>query len=448
VDVVVLLVCAGVLVQAFALEPFQVPTGSMAPALLGHHRACVCPSCGMAVVVGRTAADRDGQGGARCYARASCPNCGEQPLPLADEPEAAGDHVLVNKTAFAFRRPRRWEAVVFRLLGIMFVKRIIGLPGEAVLVRDGDIIIDGRLARKTFAQARAMRVPVFAQGCRPAAGWGERWEWQPTGSPGEAAELWLDGRDGRQTLTHRSGPPAEGKCPPIRDEYAYNGGLHAGSEPVHDFLIEADVEVDAGQGTLALRLCDGQDWVEVVLPAGRSGRVKTRSWPADDPSLIRERATGPAGVALPAGRNCRVEMAFVDRRVSLYLDGRALVERVDLPEPGPRPGVGRPVQIEAAGVAASVRNFALYRDIHYSGRGSRAVGGEPVRLGAEQYFVLGDNSPNSEDSRFWPADAVTADQLLGPAFLVYLPSRPLRWQGAGRLWQCQLPDLARIRWLH
>ncbi len=154
VDVLVLLVCGGVLLQAFGLEPFQVPTGSMAPALLGHHRVCTCPRCGMTIVVGRPAAAHDGQG----YARTFCPNCGEAPLPVGDVPETAGDHVLVNRAAFAFRRPRRWEVVVFRLFGIVFVKRVVGLPGEAVLVNDGNVYVDGKLAqdiRAGLGDARA-----------------------------------------------------------------------------------------------------------------------------------------------------------------------------------------------------------------------------------------------------------------------------------------------------
>src|SRR5579864_3546430 len=108
----ILLICGWILVQAFALEAFHVPTGSMAPALMGDHRACTCPSCGTTVVVGKP---RDG----RHFSTAVCPDCGET-LHLGDAPEASGDQVLVNKAAFAFRRPRRWEIVVFRLFGVVF----------------------------------------------------------------------------------------------------------------------------------------------------------------------------------------------------------------------------------------------------------------------------------------------------------------------------------------
>jgi signal peptidase I len=365
---------------------------------------------------------------------------------LSEAPETAGDQVLVNKTAFAFRRPRRWEVVVFRLFGIVFVKRVVGLPGEAILLRDGDVYVDGKLARKTFAQARAMRVLVFDQRFRPADGPDTRWERQPKRDMEAGTDLLLDGQTESQTLTFRNEPAVNGKYPALRDEYAYNAGLCPSNELVHDFLIATDVEVTAGQGTLALRLCDGLDWVEVTLPAGHANPVRTRSWPAGAGQAVGWN-TRDVGMVLRVGCRHHVEMAFVDRRISVCVDGRMVVENVDLPPPGQRPGVSRPVQMEAGGAAVVLRNFRLYRDIHYVRRGSHGVGRAPVRLGEEQYFVLGDNSPNSEDSRFWPPDALSSSQLIGPAFLVHLPSQPLRWQAAGRAWQCQLPDIGRMRLL-
>src|SRR5438105_3441764 len=81
---VILLVCGCILMHAFALGPFQVPTGSMAPALVGYHYACECPHCGVMVVVGRPRSERD-------YARAVCPNCGDQELHVGHAAETAGD---------------------------------------------------------------------------------------------------------------------------------------------------------------------------------------------------------------------------------------------------------------------------------------------------------------------------------------------------------------------
>ena len=74
---------------------------------------------------------------------------------------------LVNKTAFAMRQPRRWEIVVFQLFGLDFIKRLLGLPGETVEIRDGDLYIDGRLCRKTLDEFKTMRIPVFDNNHQP-----------------------------------------------------------------------------------------------------------------------------------------------------------------------------------------------------------------------------------------------------------------------------------------
>src|SRR5215471_14300599 len=55
--------------RTMAVEPFGVPTGSMAPTLSGHHRAAPCPRCGYPVRVGRPSSGSLTE----YYTRVACP---------------------------------------------------------------------------------------------------------------------------------------------------------------------------------------------------------------------------------------------------------------------------------------------------------------------------------------------------------------------------------------
>ncbi len=57
-----------------------------------------------------------------------------------------GDRVLVEKLTYRFRAPRRWEVAVFQYPPEprrVFMKRVVGLPGESLELRAGAILIDG-----------------------------------------------------------------------------------------------------------------------------------------------------------------------------------------------------------------------------------------------------------------------------------------------------------------
>ena len=149
VDLVVVL-CLGVLMfRTFSAEAYVVPTGSMAPTLMGHHRELTCPNCGFVFVIG---VDEQGH-----PPRPVCPNCGKNDLDRVTAVECNGDRVLVQKFLYDFRPPRRWEVAVFHFPGEpaqAYVKRVVGLPGESVQIVDGNVVIDGRVARKSLDELR------------------------------------------------------------------------------------------------------------------------------------------------------------------------------------------------------------------------------------------------------------------------------------------------------
>jgi len=65
-----------------------------------------------------------------------------------------GDHILVNKLIYRFEKPSRGDIIVFKFPygdGKDFIKRVIGLPGETIELRDKQVFINGQPLEETYA---------------------------------------------------------------------------------------------------------------------------------------------------------------------------------------------------------------------------------------------------------------------------------------------------------
>jgi signal peptidase I len=127
-------------IRPYVVEVFTTPSNSMAPTILGRHWQAPCPRCGSPAYC--TAESRE-----------VLPNqsvfmiCSRElrTCQVADVPRTvyAGDKFVVNKLL----RPRRWDVIVFRSPErpeVLFCSRLVGLPGETLVIRDGAVWIGGK----------------------------------------------------------------------------------------------------------------------------------------------------------------------------------------------------------------------------------------------------------------------------------------------------------------
>jgi signal peptidase I len=387
------------LADAFLIDGWLVPSivssGSMAPAILGPHRTARCEACGMPLVC-------DSEGLATDLL--VCPNCGWPNNPL-DPRTIAGDRLLIDRATLDVKGPQRWEIAVFRCSGHAndyCVKRVVGLPGEAVEVRDGDVYINGQIARKTLAQQRAMAVLVNDSAYRdphlPA-----RWQaeettsnWRATSDTGWAHSLG-DGRTGPQTdwLTYihcrrAAGPPNTIEEFPIRDNDPYNPATSRRLNDVTDLMLVAHLRL-SGRGALWLRANDGRDifTVEIQPASGRVSLERNGSKVQDTQSAVRL-----------LDRPVDLVLSTFDQRVLLAIDGEPVLNFDYQRSSGPLRPTSRPLAIGATDLEVAIGRLQVYRDVYYTPP-THAVKTLERQLGPDEYFVLGDNSPISVDSRRW-----------------------------------------------
>lgn len=504
--------------KTYFLPLFIIPTGSMAEGLYGEHAAHACPNCGTEYAVGwqqppfwappREAYDTRFHPGVLL-----CPNCrwpqwydfgnranllqrGFQPSELLSQRlrPVAGDRIFVHGWPFegAFAGldafgPQRWDVVVFKVPtdgDTNYIKRLIALPGEEVELIDGDVFINGRLVGKPRDAQRSLWFPYFNQD-HPARAPTQRLDFHPRWVARDGSGAWtgLETRtlrcaaaSGRraelQFCTDPRNPLEAGR---VQDLYGYNEPRNETPHSVTDVRLSAEVEFAAGDsaGYVELSTTKGPHQFFACLERDGTLRLQHNESGEDAPEAPRE--TWAETKLTPVNTPLHVALGHLDGVVTVEINRAPLLESIPSQyqiTPATATTVGRPpvLRIAAENARLNLRHVLIERDVYYTSnihlrdRPGYGVQGSPLKLGPDAYFLLGDNSPNSQDARFafsrqdqppviaphlrarsdYQPGTVPRDQLLGRAFFVYWPGfQPLTPRGPNLL-----PDFGRARWIH
>ncbi len=152
--------------RGYVVEPYVIPTNSMAPTLLGAHIRWVNPTNGYDWPTSHFFAQSNGAGGAipspQQGGTAGGQNMGplvtydpmtRQPLQFDKGlPIRSGDRIFVLRYVWPIFTPQRWDVVVFKTptpaetgsgqstgATQAYIKRLLGLPGEEFALFDGDV---------------------------------------------------------------------------------------------------------------------------------------------------------------------------------------------------------------------------------------------------------------------------------------------------------------------
>jgi signal peptidase I len=504
------------LFRTFEAEAFVIPTGSMAPTLMGRHKDLCCPKCGCPYQL--SASDEvDSEGalnGPQCQTVAgTCPMC-RYTAPLEPNnpqnvsyPSYNGDRILVGKFLYELDDPQRWDVIVFKFPGdpptvsaayrtdarTNFIKRLVGLPGETVRIQNGDLWLRRgkepfQIARKPPKKLLAMLQPVFDNDYMPRiaeCGWPARWRPEPS-ADGRSGGAWnsddyatfhIDGTAaGESWLRYHHLVPTysqwrvaqrESKVSPpnpisqlITDFTAYDTAQQRRSENsapeadglgqhwVGDLALQCTADVASQQGQLLLELRKGGRRFQCRIDVA-TGQA-TLSISGRDMEQFR-----PAAATSVRGPG-RHELLFsnCDNELRLWVDGNVVqfdgaTTYPDLANTRPDQADLAPVGVASVGARVGISHLRVLRDIYYGavrGEGmprencdvcyatDHALPDEPLvphesrryvefSLGPDQFFVLGDNSAKSKDSRLWGHDNywVPRELLIGKALFIYWP---------------------------
>lgn len=450
--------------RAFVIEAYVIPTGSMAPTLMGAHVRMHDDQTGQDWPV-----NFDANNGVQLMSSPGktlhSPSTGtamSPPRPFTKTNVRWGDRILVEKFLPFTPGPKRFDVIVFKAPHVPsenYIKRLIGIPNEMVALVDGDVFVrpddgatppggdywslDGwKIQRKPERVQRNVWQMVFDSRLIPLNPVRDGRRWFRTPWVGRSTQWDTEGASYAYTGTGPTQLAWDDTIKPIDDEYPFNEDRVGHPVfPVSDIRMIASISPDSeGVATSAVIEArqhefrmditgDGADRTVSLRMRPKPKAVDGSGEPDPEPGAWVEMGTSklPSGALLP-GRPTVVEFWHVDQSLQAWINGKRILiaaydwqphDRADNATSTSRPHRVQNTPLKDGSVyrkplirwefekgPLTVEYAVVERDLHYqapsiSGRARATHPRFPAITGKKGYFFCGDNSPGSLDCRLF-----------------------------------------------
>ena len=387
---------AGCEQQSPTFQKARIDGDSMVPSFYGDHHRVQCSGCGLALRFDCK----------QSTGTATCGSCGSE-IPFTSKDRRLFDRVSIHP----FENPesiKRFDVIAInhpRVAKTYAIKRVVGLPNEEVKFQNGDLYINGRLYRSSLREQAVRKVPLYDSNSKRNR---KRWRIN-AGQPTVEQNLirFRENQESSIDFVNIRGYVGNGNANEpchIQDNFAFNQFTSRKLNDVSEIALEFDLRLlHPSTGSLMIQIGpDPESKVSLELDfANRQANI-----------VAPNKEVSQVAWKCEVNRVQRIYFSNFDGQATLAIDGHEILRfRVEktLSE---KNFTSYPISITSNDVAIELTKLKVFRDQFYLDE-FYGDGAWQATTDATSFVLIGDNNPQSKDSRHWPEPAIHFYHVIG-----------------------------------